>query len=260
MADNKQITNIIEYIKNFDIVFPITHGTGGEDGKLQGLLDFFNIKYVGCRCAESAICMDKVYSKMILERLNIPIVPFQILTNPNNLEISFPIIVKPANGGSSIGITKASNKEELITAFNIAKKYDNKVLAEKFIMAQELECAVLENKELIISEVGEINSANDFYDYNAKYENNSSKTIIPANVSDKIKSEIRDISRTVFNSLNLKGLARIDFLYDNIEKKLYLNEINTLPGFTTISMFPKLIMNQGYSYQEVITMLLENAK
>lgn len=260
MEENKPIENIIDYIRGFDVVFSIIHGTDGEDGKLQGLLDFFKIKYVGPRCCESALCMDKVYSKIVFEKLGIPVIPYQVINDKSELKIPYPVIVKPANGGSSIGITKANNDEELEFAITTAKKYDNKVLVEKFVKAQELECAVLENQDIIVSEVGEIKSANEFYDYNAKYENNKSETIIPADISEEIKEQIQTISGNIFKSLNLNGLSRIDFLYDTENSQLYLNEINTLPGFTPISMYPKLIIDKGYTYQELISILVENAK
>lgn len=257
--NNKEITNIIEFIKEFDVIFPITHGTNGEDGKLQGMLDLFNIKYVGSKWGSSYICMDKARTKEILNYYKIPQVPFEIYEKGKNITIPFPVIVKPANGGSSIGIQVAYNKKELKKAIKEAYKYDNKIIVEKFIDAQELECAVLEDKKLIISEVGEIVSANSFYDYEAKYENKESKTLIPANIDLNTKNKIKEYAENIFKILDLKGLARIDFFYDKQYKKIYLNEINTLPGFTEISMFPKLIMNEGLTYKEIITKLIENA-
>lgn len=257
--NDKEITNIIEFIKEFDVIFPITHGTNGEDGKLQGMLDLFNIKYVGSKWGSSYICMDKARTKEILNYYKIPQVPFEIYEKGKNITIPFPVIVKPANGGSSIGIQVAYNKKELRKAIKEAYKYDNKIIVEKFIDAQELECAVLEDKKLIISEVGEIVSANSFYDYEAKYENKESKTLIPANIDLNTKNKIKEYAENIFKILDLKGLARIDFFYDKQYKKIYLNEINTLPGFTEISMFPKLIMNEGLTYKEIITKLIENA-
>ena len=185
----KPISNIVEYLHYYDIVFPITHGTNGEDGKLQGMLDLFNVKYVGCKTLSSAIGMDKEISKIVFNHLNIPQIPFVTIKNKhfkiNNIidKLNFPMIIKPANGGSSIGITKANNKRELKKAINYAFKFDTKIIVEKFIKARELECAILEDKEYRVSNVGEIISANEFYDYEAKYENNNSYTVIPAKFS-----------------------------------------------------------------------------
>jgi len=258
LYNNEEITNIITFLKKYDVIFPITHGTNGEDGKLQGLLDLFNIKYIGSKWGTSYICMDKERTKQILHYHKIPQVPFEIYKD-NKISIPYPVIIKPANGGSSIGIQIANNKKELKKAIKIAKKYDNKIIVEKFINAQELEIAVIKNKKLIISEVGEILSANNFYDYEAKYENKESKTLIPANIEENISDQIKEYAKQIVEILNIEGLARIDFFYDKDYKKIYLNEINTLPGFTEISMFPKLIMNEGFTYQEIISMLIENA-
>ncbi len=259
LYQNKPITNIIDHLKKFDVVFPITHGTNGEDGKLQGMLDLFNIKYVGSKWGTSYICMDKERTKQILNYYKIPQVPFQIYNKKEKVIIPFPVIVKPSSGGSSIGIEIARNNKQLKEAIKNALKYDQKIIIEKFIDAQELECAVLEDKNLIISEVGEIIANNDFYDYDTKYQNDKAEIKIDANIPKALKKQIKIYAKTVFNILNIKGLARIDFLYDKNTKKLYLNEINTLPGFTTISMYPKLIMNEGLSYKEIITKLIENA-
>ncbi len=255
----QKITNIIEFIKKYDVIFPITHGINGEDGKLQGMLDLFKIKYVGSKWGSSYICMDKQRTKQILSYYKIPQVPYQIYAKKQKLTIPFPVIIKPANGGSSIGIQIANNKFEYKKAIKNALKYDQKIIIEKFINAQELECAVLEDKKLIISEIGEIITKEGFYDYATKYQNNTAQTNMIANIPDKVKKQIKKYAQTIFEALELKGLARIDFFYDKDYQKIYLNEINTLPGFTPISMYPKLIMNEKISYQELITKLIENA-
>jgi len=260
----RAVTNIIDYVKSFDIVFPITHGINGEDGKLQGLLDLFNINYVGCKTLSSAIGMDKEISKIIFKYLDIPQVPFITIKEKNyNLEevikkIGFPMIIKPANGGSSIGIKKANNKKELKKAIAHAFKFDKKIIVEKFIVARELECAILEDSNLIVSEIGEIKSANEFYDYEAKYKNTNSYTLIPADIDDKVKKKIKEYAKLAFYGIEARNLARVDFFYDEVNEKIYLNEINTLPGFTEISMYPQLIMNEGISYTDLITKLLNN--
>ena len=252
--ENKLIDNIIEFLKQFDVVFNIIHGNTGEDGKIQGMLDLFNIKYIGTKCGSSYICMDKERTKQILNYYKIPQVPFQ--NYKEKLIIPFPVIVKPANCGSSIGINIANNKKEYKKAIKEALKYDKKVIVEKYIKARELECAVLEDKKLIISDIGEIITDSNFYDYDTKYIKNEAKIGI-SNIPINIKKQIQKYAKTVFEVLELKGLARIDFFYDTEYNKIYLNEINTLPGFTKTSMYPKLL-NQ-FEYRELITKLIENA-
>lgn len=258
------IENIINYLKKFDVIFPIIHGTNGEDGKLQGLLDMFNIKYVGCKTSSSAICMDKDFSKMIFSYLGIPQVPFitiyssKIKIHDIIKKLGLPLIIKPANGGSSIGISIANNKKELKKAINEAFRYDKKIIVEKFIKARELECGILEDKDYYISEVGEIMSANEFYDYDAKYKNKKSYTLIPAKIKKEIKDKIINYTKLAFDGINGSGLSRIDFLYDEDNNELYLNEINTLPGFTEISMYPKLFIYSGIEYKDLITKLINN--
>lgn len=256
---NKPINNIINFLNQYDVVFPITHGVDGEDGKLQGMLDLFKIKYVGCNWKSSCICMDKQRTKEILQFYNVPQVPFQIYKKCERLNIDYPVIIKPANGGSSLGIKIANNKRELKEAIKEANKYDNKIIIEKFINVKELECAILKDKKLIISEIGEIKSANNFYDFESKYKNKNSKTIIPANINNGIKRKIKKYVEEIVKILEIKNFARIDFFYDIDNKQIYLNEINTIPGFTETSMYPKLIMNKGFTYKEIITSLIENA-
>ena len=169
------------------------------------------------------------------------------------------MIVKPANGGSSIGINKVNNKKELKKAIKEAYKYDNKVLVEKYVIARELECAVLIDKNIKVSNVGEIKAANEFYDYNAKYENNKSYTIIPADLPDSVVTQIQEYAKKAFIGTNASSLSRVDFFYDEINNEIYLNEINTMPGFTEISMYPQLFINEGYTYKELINILIENA-
>lgn len=258
---NNKIGNIIDYIKSFDVIFPITHGTNGEDGKLQGMLDLFGIKYVGCKSLSSAMGMDKEISKIIFNNANIKQIPYIAIYKNYDIdkiinELGLPLIIKPANGGSSIGINKANNKDELEFAIKEALKYDNKVIIEKFITGKELECSVIENNgELYASSIGEIVPYNDFYDYESKY-NLDSKTKVVDNLDNKIIDEIKNTAIKAFKAIGAKGFSRIDFfLADN---KIYLNEINTLPGFTPISMYPKLLINDGYRFKDIITILLEN--
>ena len=252
-----KIDNIIEYSKKFDIVFPMIHGNTCEDGKLQSMFELYNIKYVGCDSYSSIICYDKLLTKLILEKYSIPQVPYVIYNENTNLEkIEYPVIVKPCKCGSSLGINVAHNKKELKRQLKIASKYDKNIIIEKFINNnRELECAIRKNKKkCIISDVGEILNNGSWYDFDSKYiiQNN---TII-SNIDKRIKEEIRTYSKNIFEILECKDISRIDFLYDIDSKKLYFNEINTMPGFTEISMYPKLINNEGINFKEIITMLL----
>ena len=252
-----KIDNIIQYSKKFDVVLPMIHGNSGEDGKLQSMFELHNIKYVGCDSYSSIICYDKLLTKLFLEKYSIPQVPYIVYNKNTNLDIiEYPVIIKPCKCGSSLGINIAHNKRELKKYLRIAKKYDNNILIEKFIKNnRELECAILEdNKKLIISDVGEIINNGSWYDFDSKYINQNN-TII-SNVDKNIKKVIRNYSKKIFNIMECKGLSRIDFLYDLDSKKLYFNEINTMPGFTEISMFPKLINNTGIEFKEIITKLL----
>lgn len=254
------IDNVIEYLKGFDVVFPITHGNNGEDGKLQGMLDLFNIKYVGCGTTSSVVGFDKSLSKLFFNYLGIPQVPYVVLADKYNLDsviskLGFPLIVKPCSGGSSIGISKANTKKELSKAIKSSFKYDDKVIVEKFINCREFECAVLGNRDFIISSPGEIISCNDFYDYDAKYVQKS-ETIIPDDLSCDVINKIRDYSEKIFINIGIKDYVRIDFFYDG--DNVFVNEINTIPGFTSISMFPKLMEHENISYTDLISILINN--
>ncbi len=260
-----EIIHPINFLKQFDVVFPIIHGTNGEDGKLQGMMELFNIPFVGCKTLSSAIGMDKEISKIMFDSINISQVPYLVIDEDFEIneiiqKIEFPMIIKPANGGSSIGISKAETKEELEQAILEAKKYDHKIIIEKFIHCRELECAVLEkDQQLICSSPGEVIASNEFYDYDAKYINQKSITKIPTDLPIEIVDKIKENAKIVFKRLQCRGYARVDFFYDSKEQKIYINEINTIPGFTSISMYPTLIENEHISYQELITILIENA-
>ena len=255
-----KIDNIIEYLKTFDKIFPIMHGNPIENGNLQGMLNMFNIPYVGTDLLGSIIGYDKVLTKIICNKYNIPQVPYLVITENKPLKsiaIEYPVIIKPAKCGSSIGINIANDLKELNKHLKEAFKYDNKVLIEKFIKSRELECAVLYDKKLKVSPVGEIKSINTFYDYEAKYEKDST-LIIPANLPKDLSKQIQELSLKIFNILELKDLSRIDFLYDYNHDTLYFNEVNTMPGFTSISMYPMLFKEKGISIKELITKLIEN--
>ena len=236
------------------------HGNPVENGNLQGMFNLFGIKYVGTDLLGSIIGYDKDLTKIICNKYNIPQVPYITLTENKtlkNIDIDFPVIVKPAKCGSSIGINIANNLKELNKYIKDAFNYDNKVIIEKFIKARELECAVLYDKKLKVSTVGEIKSINTFYDYEAKYEKDS-KLLIPAPLPKELIKEIQELSLKIFKVLELKDLSRIDFLYDYNNEKLYFNEVNTMPGFTNISMYPLLFKESGIDIKELITKLIEN--
>lgn len=255
-----KIDNIITFLKQFDKVFPIIHGSPLENGQLQGMFNIFNIKYVGTDLLGSIISYDKHLTKIICEHYNIPQVPYQVIYENKklkNIHLEYPVIIKPAKCGSSIGINVANNIKEVNTYLKEAFKYDNKVIIEKYIKSRELECALFKDKKLHISTIGEIKSSNDFYDYEAKYEKDST-LLIPANIPEDISKEITSISAKIFDILSLSNLARIDFLYDYNQDKLYFNEVNTMPGFTDTSMYPLLFNHEGISLKKLITKIIES--
>lgn len=261
--NNKLMNNIVDFLKEQDVIFPLIHGNIGEDGKLQGLFETFDIKYVGSNTISSALAMDKAFCKIILDKYNIKQVPYVILNKKTKIKeitskLNYPVIVKPANGGSSIGISIANNARELVKALSNAFKYDKKVVVEKFVKARELEVGVIENNGIICSSIGEIKSQG-FYDFNSKYIKDT-EVIVNADLKKETKLKIKEYAREIFKILECSGFARVDFLYDEINEELYFNEINTIPGFTDISMFPKLFINDGYSYSEIIDILIKNAK
>ena len=250
------IDNVIDYLKKFDVVFPVTHGANGEDGRLQGFFDLFGIRYVGCGVTSSVIGFDKSLSKLYFSYLNIPQVPYVVIDEKYSVfsiidKIGFPMIVKPCCGGSSIGISKVNNKKELVKAIKCAFKYDDRIIVEKFIHCRELECAVLGNRDYICSCLGEIKSCNDFYDYDAKYVQKSITTI-PDDLSICVVDKIKGYVGKIFEDMHIKDYARIDFFYDEENDCIYVNEINTIPGFTKISMFPKLMEHENISYSDLI--------
>lgn len=264
VSKNRPILNPIFLIHQYDVIFPITHGVNGEDGKLQGFLDLFQVPYVGCKTLASALGMDKSITKELMAYHNIPQVPYLKVTDKTTIEdiektLTYPMIVKPSNGGSSIGIEKANNQTELKEAIQRALSYDKTLVIEKFIEGIELECGILEHHGIQVSNIGQILPANEFYDYNAKYENDNSKVQIPAQIEENIKTQIQNYAKKIFAILHGSGYARVDFFCDK-EKKIYFNEINTIPGFNTISMYPMLFEEEGISYSELLSILIENAK
>ncbi|HXB21588.1 MAG TPA: D-alanine--D-alanine ligase family protein, partial [Candidatus Solibacter sp.] len=257
-----------------DVIFPVLHGTFGEDGTIQGLLELADIPYVGAGVLGSAAGMDKDVMKRLFVAAGLPIVKHvtvlrsqwendpKKVTREVEKKLKYPVFVKPANLGSSVGISKARNRKELGPAIEIAAGYDRKIVIEQGVggkkhKARELECSVLGNDEPRASIAGEIVPSTEFYDYNAKYLDEGSKLIIPAKLTKKQMKELQDMAIAAFQAVDCSGLARVDFLMDPKSGKIYLNEINTMPGFTSISMYPKLWAASGIDYPELIERLVQ---
>lgn len=276
-----KIENIFETLKQLDVVFPVLHGLGGEDGSIQGLLQLLKIPYVGCGVLASSIGMDKAYTKIIFEKANIKQAKYEYIRKTKNeyiyidkkfneeictldkiceiieSKLKFPMFIKPSNSGSSVGINKAKNIDELKEYIEYASSFDNKILIEEGIVGREVECAVLGNDEVISSCVGEILPAEEFYTFDAKYNNAESVAVIPADISKEISNDIRDLAIKAFKAIDGKGLSRVDFFVEKSTNEIYINEINTMPGFTEISMYPKLFEQVGIKYSELLDKLIE---
>ena len=276
----EEVYNIVWLLKELDVVFPVLHGIGGEDGTIQGLLEMLNIPYVGCGILASATGMDKIYTKIIFEKAKISQAPYIYIRKINyeykiideefesktidfkeiESKIKYPMFIKPSKSGSSVGVKKATNTQELKMAIENAGQYDDKILVEQGISGKEVECAILKDKgEVIASTVGEIQSAEEFYSFDAKYNIPESKTVIPAEISQEQIEEVRKLAIKAFNAIDGNGLSRVDFFIEKNTNKIYINEINTMPGFTKISMYPKLFENVGIPYSELLDKLIQNA-
>lgn len=255
--------------QEMDVVFPVLHGPYGEDGTIQGLFEMLAVPYVGARVTASALCMDKGHAKRILRDAGIPVVPWVELFKGQyqgserawheriGAELRYPLFVKPANLGSSVGISKAKNQEELEAAIALAFQFDRKILVEQGVPCRELECAVLGNEAPEASCVGEIIPAHEFYDYEAKYFcDGESKILIPAPVDDAVAAQIRGLALQAYQLLGVFGLSRVDFFLDKESGQVLLNEINTMPGFTRFSMYPMLWAESGVAYKELLERLI----
>lgn len=252
-----------------DVAFPVLHGLNGEDGTVQGLLTLAGIPFVGCGTASSAICMDKIFQKAVAGYYGIPQanwVGFDITDYDKNADeiiakiedLGYPCFVKPANAGSSFGITKAHDKAELLQAITDASKVDRRIIVEENIDGQEIECAVFGRNELIASVCGEILPAAEFYDFEAKY-NADSGLLIPANISEEKMNEVRSLAEKTYRALDCCGMTRVDFFVRRSDGAVLLNEPNTIPGFTPISMYPKLMNEMGVSFEQLIKDLIDCA-
>lgn len=253
-----------------DVIFPLLHGPNGEDGTVQGLLEVLNLPYVGNGVLASAAGMDKVVMKQLFAQAGLSQVPYvhfirkewktnqEMLLQQMEESLQWPLFVKPANLGSSVGITKAANREELIKAIELAFKYDRKIIVEQGIKARELEMSVLGNDQPKCSIAGEVLPTKDFYDYEAKYEDGTTNYAIPAEVSDELLKKMEDAAIRAFKVLDCSGLVRADFFVTENEEVI-INEVNTMPGFTPISMYPKLWIESGLSYSDLIEELIKLA-
>lgn len=276
-TDGKRTKDVFNSLKEMDCVFPILHGKNGEDGNIAGMLEIIGVSYVGCKTLSSAICMDKVITKKLLEKANISVAKYMFIKKLNDnfywvqdnydyvlldkeiLDLSvstilnYPVVVKPSRSGSSVGVSVANDYLELENAINEASIYDDKILIEEFIDGKELEVAVLGNNDFVVSNIGNIIPDEIAYSYNSKYKGNS-KTVVLNTIEENLESKIKNIVLTTYKMLDCSGLARVDlFLIGN---EVLVNEVNTMPGFTSISMYPKLMESINISYTDLIDRLI----
>ena len=275
-----EVKDIYGLLKQNDVVFPVLHGMYGEDGTIQGLFELAGIPYVGCRVMASSVSMDKIYTKKILDTAGIPQVKslyikkryddklvvvdhqfneYDDIENIIEEKLGLPVFIKASRSGSSVGCFRCNTKEELMNKLTEAAKYDRHVVVEECIDCVELEVAVLGNDDPIASRVGQIMPHGEFYTFESKYEDEESKTCIPAKVDEEIQEKIRAYALKVFKAVDGHGLSRVDFFLDKKTGNVYLNEINTLPGFTKISMYPQLMADAGIAYSDLIDKLIELA-
>lgn len=254
-----------------DVVFPVLHGENGEDGAMQGLLQMAGIPYVGPHVAASAVSMDKTLTKLVMDNAGITQADWLLVKNTdlqNRMDqildeiqnrFAYPVFVKPAGTGSSVGVSKASDRESLREALLCAGIYDDKILVEEFIHGREVEVAVMGNDSPVASVCGEIDSGAEFYDYDAKYITDTSVAYVPARISEVTAEQVREIAIQVYTAIGCQGLSRVDFFVTYEDNRIVFNEINTLPGFTSISMYPKLFAASGIPYNKLIDELLRLA-
>ena len=257
--------------ERIDVVFPVLHGENGEDGAMQGLLQMAGIPYVGPHVAASAVSMDKTLTKLVVDHAGVPQAAWQLVRRGdvknhvdhtlNLLEkrFQYPMFVKPAGTGSSVGVSKAADREALKKALEVAAKFDKKILVEEFIHGREIEVAVMGNDNPVASICGEIDSGADFYDYDAKYVTDTSTAYIPARIPEDVEELVREAAVKVYSAIGCQGLSRVDFFVTYEDNRVVFNEINTLPGFTSISMYPKLFAASGIPYTQLIDELLKLA-
>jgi len=258
--------------ERIDVVFPVLHGENGEDGAMQGLLKLAGIPYVGPHVAASAVAMDKTLTKLVVDHAGVPQAAWQLVRRgelrnhmENTLDLlelrfRYPMFVKPAGTGSSVGVSKAADRDNLRKALETAAEFDEKILVEEFIHGREIEVAVMGNDNPVASICGEIDSGADFYDYDAKYITDTSTAYIPARIPEDVEEIVREAAVKVYSAIGAQGLSRVDFFVTYEENRVVFNEINTLPGFTSISMYPKLFAASGIPYTQLIDELLRLAQ
>jgi len=258
-------------LSQVDAVFPLIHGTTGEDGCLQGFLELAELPYVGSGVLGSALAMDKPMTKSVLRDAGLPIAPYQTVlrsrlrSNPTAVQdeleqsLRYPLFIKPANLGSSVGITKIHDRSELLSGLTLAAKHDRRIIVEQGLDCREIECAVLGNDNPEVAPPGEIKPAGEFYDYESKYVDDSG-LLIPAPLTTEQATEAKRIAKAAFLALDLAGMARVDLFLEKPTDRFFVNEVNTIPGFTPISMYPKLWQNAGLSYNDLIARLVELAQ
>ena len=270
--DNNQRLDKSSALERLEVIFSVLHGPYGEDGTVQGLLELADIPYVGAGVAASAISMDKDLMKTIFKQRDLPILKWltikrkewqkdkeKILSLVQD-DFEYPLFVKPTNLGSSVGITKVHKKEELEKAIDLASSYDRKVLIEEGLEeVREIECGVLGNDEPRASVVGEVKPAGEFYDYDSKYIDKETQLIVPADLPDGVSRKVQEIALRAFKAVDAAGMARVDFFISKKENKIYLSEINTIPGFTSVSMYPRLWEASGIPYSDLIDQLIQLA-
>lgn len=255
-----------------EIVFPVLHGENGEDGTVQGLLQLAGIPYVGPHVAASAVAMDKTLTKLVADNAGVAQAAWQLVRSADitchmeqvitllEKKFPYPMFVKPAGTGSSVGVSKAADREGLIHALIHAAKFDSKILVEEFINGREIEVAVMGNDSPVASVCGEIDSGAEFYDYDAKYVTDTSVAYIPARIPEEVEEIVREQAVKIYKAIGCRGLSRVDFFVTYDDNRVVFNEINTLPGFTSISMYPKLFAASGIPYNEIIDNLLQLAQ
>ena len=277
LDNSSMVEDVYGLLKNQDVAFPVLHGMYGEDGTIQGLFELAKLPYVGCRVMGSSVAMDKIYTKKILDTVGVPQVKsvyvkkrydekLVVVTNTFDeieeiedyivRELGMPCFIKASRSGSSVGCYRCDHKEDLMTKLIEASKYDRHIVVEECVDCIELETAVLGNDDPIVSRVGQIMPHGEFYTFESKYEDEESKTCIPALVDEQIQEQIRQYAIKVFKAVDGHGLSRVDFFLDKKTNKIYLNEINTMPGFTKISMYPQLMNDFGITYPELLDRLI----
>ncbi|MHC1741386.1 MAG: D-alanine--D-alanine ligase family protein [Anaerolineaceae bacterium] len=265
------VGNVLKSIAQLDVIFPVLHGTFGEDGTLQGMLELADVAYIGAGVLGASVGMDKILFKDVMIANHIPVVDSvnanrsEILTAVDGLiariekKLSYPVFVKPANMGSSVGVTKCRTRSDLLEGLMDAAQYDRRILIEHGVNGREIEVSVLGNDDAKASVVGEIRPSDDFYSYDAKYIHEGSELLIPAPIDAEMAKKVQELAVRAYTAIDCSGMARVDFLLDRDTNELFLNEINTIPGFTKISMYPKLWAASGIAYPELVQQLIDLA-